>query len=80
MGNLLFIEKPHGQIMENKCNSENSFIDGILMTMFDVYLKGINQHIYSVCESQRGRAKSETPPQQIVQLSVPERVIRDQKE
>lgn len=56
MGNLPFIERPHGQIMEDKCNSENYFIDGILMTMFDIYLKGVSQHIYSVCESQRGRA------------------------
>lgn len=44
---LLFIEKPHRQIMENKCNFENYFIGGILMTMFDVYLEGVSQHIYS---------------------------------
>lgn len=37
MGILPFIEKPHGQIMENKFNFENYFIDGILMTMFDVF-------------------------------------------
>ena len=28
--------------MENKCNFENYFIDGILMTMFDVYLKRVS--------------------------------------
>lgn len=62
MGNFPFIEKPHGQIMENNCNSENYFIDGILMTMFDVYLKGVSQHIHSFCESLRGRTEQKRPP------------------
>lgn len=50
------------------------------MIMSAVYLKGVNQHIYSDCESGRERAVQETTLRHMVQLPLPEDIRGEKNE